>query len=242
MLLSRFFWSAGILTLSMGLPVFAQDNQPTPELHRMGQDLYRANCAICHGDSGEGDGSLAGEFSPPPRNFTNSAFRFVSTPNGSPPARIDIVKTIERGIEGSYGRSMPAFPNFSSSELLALTEVVRQFANIEEYGQSVIVPEQETIDFALAMQAYENLGCSTCHGEKGKGDGPSAPGLEDETGHPIKPADFTVGKFKGGNNLEDIWLRIHNGVPGTPMPSFGQNADLAVIWSVTMMVALFGSN
>lgn len=221
----------------------AQSNQPTPELHRLGQALYKDNCAICHGENGAGDGVLAGEFSPRPRDFTFGTFRFISTPNGSPPARKDIVRTIKQGIEGSDGRSMPAFEEFSLSELLALAEVVRQFAGLEKYGQSVVVhPYTEPFDMKKSTQAYERLGCSTCHGVNGDGNGPNANLLEDEAGNPIKPANFTLGKFKGGNTLEDIWLRIHNGVPGTPMPSFGQNADLSEIWLVTMMVATFSSN
>ena len=122
--LTVFAFSALVTTTELA----AQNNQPTPELHRLGQALYKDNCAICHGANGAGDGSLASEFSPRPRDFTFGTFRFISTPNGAPPARNDIVKTIKQGVEGSDGRSMPAFEKFTISELLALAEVVRQFA------------------------------------------------------------------------------------------------------------------
>lgn len=111
----RMAFSGALLAFSAA--AFA--NEPTPELYRLGTALYKDNCAICHGENGEGNGSLASEFSPRPRNFTSGAFRFVSTPIGAAPSREDILRTIRKGIEGSYGRSMPAFSSFTSSEVLA---------------------------------------------------------------------------------------------------------------------------
>lgn len=246
---SRFGLVCGATLFATTLSVAANgDNTPTPELHRLGMALYKENCAICHGANGEGDGSLAQEFSPKPRNFSLGTFRFVSTPNGAPPSREDLVRTIRNGIEGSYGQSMPAFPQFSSSEMLALAEVVRQFAAIDAYGTPVEIPPQVEFDIERAIKIYDEYGCSSCHGASGKGDGPAAQHLEDESGEPIKPANFSEGKFKGGNSLAQIWLRIHNGVPGTPMPSFGQTISTGApsistddIWAVTMLVAAFSS-
>ncbi len=37
-----------------------------------GQILYNIQCALCHGDSGRGDGSLAHYFSPPPADLTKA--------------------------------------------------------------------------------------------------------------------------------------------------------------------------
>ncbi len=240
--LTNFLGFQVLFALTLTFSASADDNTPNPELHRLGQSLYKLHCAICHGSDGEGDGVLSKEFVPAPRNFTEGVFRFTSTKNGEPPARIDILRVIERGIEGSYGRSMPPFPQFSSSERLALVEVVRQFAEINAYGVPVAIPPRPDVDPERSAALFEELGCSGCHGETGKGDGPLAADLEDMSGQAIRPADLTTGKFKGGNSIEDIWRRVYSGIAGTPMPSFGQSVSLEEVWAVTLMVVAFASN
>jgi DMSO reductase family type II enzyme heme b subunit len=57
-----------------------------------------------------------------------------------------------------------------------------------------------------------------CHGDAGRGDGPTATALNFEWGHPYAARDFTRGwTFKGGHELRDIYLRITGGLDGTPM-------------------------
>ncbi len=54
-------------------------------------------------------------------------------------------------------------------------------------------------------------GCAACHGETGKGDGP--------TGVAVKAANFTAG-FKKGGDLAGVSASIKNGVPGTAMAGY----------------------
>jgi cytochrome c553 len=42
----------------------------TPESITKGQEVYAANCALCHGDTGMGDGAGGAALDPPPRNLT----------------------------------------------------------------------------------------------------------------------------------------------------------------------------
>jgi mono/diheme cytochrome c family protein len=77
--------------------------------------------------------------------------------------------------------------------------------------------------------------CAGCHGESGQGDGPSAMRIDeqgrtvailrDEWGQFILPRDLTLGIFRGGERREDIRMRVHCGIPGTPMPSLGEQAS-----------------
>jgi mono/diheme cytochrome c family protein len=79
----------------------------------------------------------------------------------------------------------------------------------------------------------ERGNCFRCHGPAGRGDGPSALRvdeegrefviLRDEWGEFILPRDLTSGVFRGGERREDVYLRVHCGIPGTPMPSMGES-------------------
>src|SRR5213076_1039528 len=70
-------------------------------------------------------------------------------------------------------------------------------------------------------QFYDSIGCRKCHGDQGRGDGPSAPTLKDDADFPIFAADLHQNwRFRGGGTVEDIYRRLRTGLDGTPMPSF----------------------
>mgnify|MGYP001052828099 FL=1 len=46
----------------------------SPESIALGDELYQANCAQCHGSDGKGDGPMAANLSKTPRDFTDQAF------------------------------------------------------------------------------------------------------------------------------------------------------------------------
>lgn len=97
-------------------------------------------------------------------------------------------------------------------------------------------------------------GCSTCHGETGKGDGISTrvhwpipgdirnrkypePGLHDVWGHVNQPWDLTQGKLRGGDSPEDVFCRISAGISGTQMPGYGRSVFTeAEIWDMVSYV------
>lgn len=56
--------------------------------------------------------------------------------------------------------------------------------------------------------------CATCHGAEGKGDGPGAKGLT-----PV-PRNFTVGGWKNGSRIEEIYRTLEEGVKGSSMVSY----------------------
>jgi cytochrome c oxidase cbb3-type subunit III len=59
--------------------------------------------------------------------------------------------------------------------------------------------------------------CASCHGEKGRGDGPiarSVPGLP--------PGDLTGGRWKHGGKPEQVLAVVRDGVPETNMTGFGK--------------------
>jgi mono/diheme cytochrome c family protein len=78
----------------------------------------------------------------------------------------------------------------------------------------------------VGRQFYDSIGCRKCHGDQGRGDGPSAPTLKDDAGHPIFAADLHENwRFNGGPTTTDIYQRLRTGLDGTPMPSFSDLLD-----------------
>jgi mono/diheme cytochrome c family protein len=99
--------------------------------------IYVPSCARCHGREGEGDGVLSHRQLPKPRNFDYGVFKFVGVDGGSKPLRIDIVRTLERGLPGT---AMPAFKEMSLAELGALADYVR-FLSIRGEVERLVVSE-----------------------------------------------------------------------------------------------------
>jgi DMSO reductase family type II enzyme heme b subunit len=94
-------------------------------------------------------------------------------------------------------------------------------------AQPVEVPPEPPITVAeltLGRDMFRKTGCVLCHGETGAGDGTQVPTLKDAAGLPIRPRDFNTGLFRGGHTGRDLYLRINNGLAGTPMVPYGSDA------------------
>ena len=78
--------------------------------------------------------------------------------------------------------------------------------------------------------------CASCHGDTGKGDGPSAEGFDDGWGYPIAPRDLTTGVFRAGSSPADLYRSIATGINGTPMPSFSGSLSPEEIWDLVHFV------
>jgi mono/diheme cytochrome c family protein len=62
-------------------------------------------------------------------------------------------------------------------------------------------------------EVYQKAKCWECHGEKGRGNGPSTPTLKDDWDLPIRPLNLTQGwRYKGGNTVKDIYTRFTTGL------------------------------
>ena len=201
--------------------------------------LYQANCAACHGASGNGKGVAAIALETRPRDFWNEPFRYVSTLDAIPTSE-DLAQTIKKGrLHGE----MPAGPWLSDDDVGALAEYVLELnrlgwvqtlsedaslssADVEEIA-SDRVTSLEPIVIAMpgpTFQASSEIGrtlysqsCASCHGQTGRGDGLDMP--LDERGRPIKVRDLVAEPIHGGADPVELFKRIRCGVPGTPMPA-----------------------
>ena len=216
--------------------------------HESGKTLYLRYCSQCHGEKGDGEGYAAPHLLPKPRNFTAGKFKIRTTPNGALPTHQDVVNIIRRGMPYT---SMPAWPNFTDQEVSDLADFITtfspEFANPENAPKPVPLesaPRSTKESVELGKKLYEENGCVRCHGNLGRGDGPSAPTLVDDWGHPIRPADLAQSwTFRGGSSREDIFRTMSTGLNGTPMPSFLDALKPEQRWAITdYIVSLSGDN
>jgi cbb3-type cytochrome c oxidase subunit III len=213
-----------------------------------GRNLYLKNCAQCHGDKGDGAGYATPHLLPQPRDFTTGKFKVRTTVSGALPSHQDLINIIRLGMPYT---SMPAWPDLSDQDVsdLAyfLTTFSAEFSSPERVPQSAELPSapgstNESIE--LGKKLYAETGCLKCHGDLGRGDGPSAPTLTDDLGQPIRAADLTQSwTFRGGSSREDIFRTMTTGFNGTPMPSFVDSLSTEQRWAITdYIVSLSGSN
>lgn len=225
------------LTACLAAPAFAADapkvkTEPvkaTPVAADLeaGRKLYQRWCTQCHGDEGKGDGPAAEFVYPRPRDFTLAMFKVRTTPSGALPTDRDLFNIISKGLPGT---SMPAWEKFiPENERWQLAHYVKTFDSLglfqEEPAKEQVVieaPPKVTPELVAKGKAlYEQKKCWQCHGPGGRGDGPSASGMKDEWGFPIRPVNFTKSwRFRAGDRLEDIYRTFTTGFNGTPMPSF----------------------
>ena len=109
---------------------------------------------------------------------------------------------------------------------------------------AVDLPEVLAASIAEGRELYleDDAQCVSCHGEEGRGDGENIDLFDDwnvdkhgvrpqETARRasqfqlplqvLRPRDFRQGIFRGGDELEDLYRRVHAGIKGTPMPGVG---------------------
>src|SRR5687767_11938063 len=251
-LMSRACFAALVAWLCAGMgSVRPQGQGPdvgTEAQRESGKNLYLKYCSQCHGDKGDAAGYATPHLLPRPRDFTQGKFKVRTTPSGALPSHQDLVNIIRLGMPYT---SMPAWPELSDGEVsdLAyfLTTFSADFSNPERVPPPMELPgapssTNESIE--LGKKLYVDTGCIKCHGNLGRGDGPSAPTLTDDLGQPIRAANLTQSwTFRGGPSREDIFRTMTTGLNGTPMPSFVDSLSTEQRWAITDYIAsLSGGN
>ena len=211
--------------------------------------MYERWCAMCHGDTGAGDGPMGEMLDPRPRDFTAAVYQLRTTANGELPADDDLRRVIDEGIPGT---AMPGWKNkFSHRERDSLVQYVKTLSPYFAGPPPPIVtitepPSASAEALVVGREVYDQMQCFKCHGDGGRGDGPSASELTDDWDQPIQPADLAKRwLFNGGPSLEDIYTRLRTGMDGTPMPSYNDAVEAAVIsdeqlWQLARYVRSLG--
>jgi len=201
-----------------------------------GRQLYYRYCWGCHGFRGDGNGENAPYLNILPRNFVAATFKCRSTPTGTLPLDQDLYNSLERGLNNS---NMPSWITLTSQNRADLIAFIKTFSprwQTEKPGDPINVPAEPTLTLASikhGQELFQKLECWKCHGQEGRGDGPSASTLTDSNDQPIRPYNFAAGsRFKCGVTNSDLYKIFLTGVDGTPMPSFGDVVKPEEAWDL----------
>lgn len=224
------------LALALALPLafalaplmaYAQEEPDlgTEEQRTAGREIHIDKCSQCHGSEGGGDGVAEAFFRPAPRDFTAGVYKVRTTASGELPTDEDLKRVIREGMPYT---GMPAWPNLSDRQITNLVYFIKTFNQdfAGPYGNPETIeipraPSSTDESVARGREVYIENQCSDCHGDRGRGDGPSAKTLQDQWDHHIHPADLTKRwTFIGGTSREDIYRTFTTGLDGSPMPSY----------------------
>jgi cytochrome c oxidase cbb3-type subunit 2 len=201
---------------------------PEADAMRRGQVVYLKQCAMCHGVRGDGQGFLAAGFDTKPRDFRGGTYKFRSTASGELPTMADVERTIRYGVPAT---TMPAWGQFLTDQEIAdvaryLIVFSQRFVGAWKAREAptllaVTTPPDLGNLTQAGAQIWTKFQCATCHGDKGRGDGPAAATLKDEWDVPIRSTDLTYKwSFKNGYRPDDVYRTLMGGLNGTPMPSY----------------------
>ena len=188
-----------------------------------GAAIWTSKCARCHGQSGEGDG----KDTPPglePKSFADAH---------AVPGLLDLYRfeIIRRGVEQDGKQTMPAFADLSEDDTWKLVTFIATLAPPMPAGAAALAPRapKPALDSALQKRGAQlyKLKCASCHGKRGKGDGPAREFLG------RFPADLTAGVYKLRSTPkgllptdEDIFATLTAGMGVGGMPAFAKLPEL----------------
>jgi mono/diheme cytochrome c family protein len=203
-------------------------NRLTAQDTTRGKTVYVKWCAGCHGETGAGDGPAAHSMLPRPRDFTGAVYQIRTTASGQLPTDPDLERSIDDGL---FGTPMPGWKGrLSDAERRDVRAYIKTFssffADTSQHPVALKFGREPGADAKVGRQFYDSIGCRKCHGDQGRGDGPSAPTLKDDAGLPMFAADLSQNwRFHGGADVTAIYHRLRTGLDGTPMPSFSDLID-----------------
>lgn len=105
---------ASVAQVVRGFYVAQQEPALPANIVELGAQVYKANCAQCHGEHGAGDGSAVGELRIVPADF-----------HGVRPSMAESLRALRNGVEGT--QMAPWTGRLSEAELSAVAYYVRGF-------------------------------------------------------------------------------------------------------------------
>jgi mono/diheme cytochrome c family protein len=163
-----------------------EDEQPIVPDAIEGKKVFEANCAVCHGANGDGNGPMAVTLTAPDKDVLTALLGLFHIELHRPPlpskpinfhnrdleAVITPAIMYETVTEGRPHTAMPAFgpeASFGANKAQTLTNAERWDANVYEMMFRTTPAELSTAKALYGQQ------CAVCHGVDGDGKGPQGP-------------------------------------------------------------------
>jgi cytochrome c oxidase cbb3-type subunit 2 len=230
------------LVLAAALPMLAGAQQMESHAGKWtghseaGRQLYYRYCWGCHGARGNGDGENAPYLNILPRNFVAATFKCRSTPTGMLPLDQDLFNTLGRGINFTNMPNWSALTDQQRADLVAFIKTFSPRWKTEKPVDPIQIPPEPALTVTSIKhggELFQKLECWKCHGNEGRGDGPSASTLTDSNDQPIRPYNFTSdNRSKCGKTNQDLYKIFMTGLDGTPMPSFADVIKAEDAWDL----------
>jgi len=167
------------------------------------KNLYRDNCAICHGDRGDGLTRAINGLRPPPRNFT----------------------TVQAALELTHERMVDSVTNGRpGTGMMAHKDrlTAQQIEDIVVFIRVAFMQTPDADDPAVIHKKgakIYNRTCAVCHGDKGNS------AIWAQSGLNPPPRDFTTAEARALLTRDRMINSVTNGRPGTGMMPFSRKLD-----------------
>jgi mono/diheme cytochrome c family protein len=163
-----------------------EDEQPIVPDAVEGKKVFDANCAVCHGPNGDGNGPMAATLTAPDKDVLTTFLSLFHITLHRPPLPSKPINFHNRDLEavitpaimyetvtgGRPHTAMPAFgpdASFGANKAQTLTNAERWDANVYE-----MMFRTTPAELSAAKQLYDQE-CAACHGMNGDGKGPRGP-------------------------------------------------------------------
>jgi mono/diheme cytochrome c family protein len=93
----------------------------------LGEEVYEAHCARCHGPGGRGDGPDGAGLRFRPFDFVTGVYEYKSTPGDALPTDDDLERTLVRGV---IAEGMPSFAMLAPAERQAVIQYIKSLADL----------------------------------------------------------------------------------------------------------------
>ena len=182
------------------------------------EDIYRENCAICHGDNGDGNTRTRSGLRPPPRNFTTMTAAMELT-------RERMIQSVTYGRKGTG--MMAHKDRLTPEEIASVVDYIREHFMQTPQNNPQIAEQVE------AEKIYSR-NCAVCHGDKGNGAIWTRGGLNPP------PRNFSTEQARQELTRERMINSVTNGRPGTAMqPHKGKLSESEIASVVDFIRATF---